>query len=717
MRLRSFQPAALLGLIIVALMTGLRLADPELIKAVREVAFDHAQRLSPRQYEPVPVRIVDIDEHSLKELGQWPWPRTLLARLLGRLGELGASVVAFDVLFPEPDRMSPKSILREYHEIDGSILSGLPDNDDVFAAELAKHPTVLGFAAISGRGVKPQLKAGFAFTGESPIAAPPRFGGATLPIPVLENAAAGIGDISMNPDSDSNVVRTIAMFLSDGEQLYPSLTMETLRVAQGASTYVIANAPEREGSISAVRIGDFEVPTTGAGELQMYMGAERADRYVSASDILNKPESEIRPLIEGNIVLVGTSAAGLLDIRATTLGQNVPGVSLHAQAIEQILTKNFLSRPDWADGAEVVCVAVLGLIVVLLTALVTPWVALVTGSVVAASALMASWILFRNYGLLLDATFPVATAFPTQFAVLGLRFLTTDRDKRHIRRAFGQYVSPGVLARVESQPEALRLGGEDREITMMFMDVRGFTSISERMAPTSLVGFLNRLLGGLSGPVIAGEGTLDKFIGDSIMAFWNAPVDVADHPLKAARCALRMRQVLREMNGQDAFGLGYPVAIGIGINTGIACVGNMGSENRFNYSAVGDAVNVTARIESACKDIGFDILVSEATAARLPGFALLDAGFHSLKGKSEDMHLFLLAGDEQMGATADFQVFLKSHDAAMSASRFKPQTGAVELLATAAEAARAAVPGLDDFYARLGQKLGVMMSAPAAEAN
>ena len=715
MRLRSFQPAALFGLTIVALMTGLRWADPLLIKAVREFAFDQAQRLAPREYVPVPVRIVDIDEHSLKELGQWPWPRTLQARLLARLGELGAAVVAFDVLFSEPDRMSPKSILREYPEIDATILSALPDNDDVFAAELGKHPTVLGFAAISGQGGKPRLKSSFAFTGESPVGAPPRFAGATLPIPVLGDAAAGIGDISMNPDSGSNVVRTIPMFLTDGEQLYPSLAMETLRVAQGASTYVIANAPEREGSIGAVRVGDFEVPTTGAGELQIYMGPERADRYVSASNILTKPESEIRPLIEGNIVLVGTSAAGLLDIRATTLGQNVPGVSLHAQAIEQILTKTFLSRPDWADGAEVVCVAVLGLIVVLLTAFVTPWVALVTGTVVAGTALLASWVLFRNYGLLLDATFPVATAFPIQFAVLGLRFLTTDRDKRLIRKAFGQYVSPSVLARVESQPEALRLGGQDREITLLFMDVRNFTSISERMDPTSLVGFLNRLLSGLSGPVISGEGTLDKFIGDSIMAFWNAPVDVADHPLKAARCALRMRQALREMNAQNAFGLSHPVAIGIGINTGIACVGNMGSENRFNYSAVGDAVNATARIESASKEIGFDILVSEVTANRLPGFALLDAGLHALKGKSEDMRLFLLVGNEEMAATAEFQALLATHNALMSASPTNPRTSTDQLLAAATAAAGAAMPGLDSFYSKLNQRPGIVQPARTVE--
>jgi adenylate cyclase len=549
----------------------------------------------------------------------------------------------------------------------------------------------------------PKLKAGFAFTGESPLLAPPRLTGATLPLPALEEAAAGIGDISMNPAADSTVVRNIPLFLSDGNQLYPSLAMEALRVAQGASTYIIANAPERQGSISMVRVGDFEVPTTAAGELQIYTSPERSDRYVSASDVLSGKDADLRPLIEGHIVLVGTSAAGLLDIRATTLGQNVPGVSLHAQAIEQILTKRFLNRPDWADGLEIISVAMLGIAVVLLTALVLPWVAVTVGTMVSLAALLASWTAFRDYGLLLDPTFPVATALLTQFAVMGFRFLTTDQERRHIRKAFSQHVSPAVLARAETQPEAMLLGGVDREITMMFMDIRDFTAISESMKPTELVRFLNKLLSGLSRHVMATEGTLDKFIGDSIMAFWNAPVDVAGHPEKAARCALAMRATLHEMNDQDAFGLGRPVSIGIGINTGIACVGNMGAESRFNYSAVGDAVNTTARIESASKDVAFDILVSATVAGKLPDFALLEAGSFALKGKSERVGLFLLLGDGRVAQTPEFQRLRKAHAKLIAALAGAPSAKAKIPRAEAIKAANAVMPELERFYMRLGK--------------
>jgi adenylate cyclase len=702
MRLRSASKAVFFGLIIVALLTALRWADFAVLRTVREFAFDQSQRLAPRTYEPVPVRIIDIDERSLKNHGQWPWPRTLVAKLASRLNELGAAVVAFDVLFAEPDRMSPKNVMAQQEGLDPAIFAGLPDSDAVFAAQIARQPVVLGFAATRETRAMPKVKAGFAFTGESPLLAPPYLAGATLPLPVLEEAAAGVGDISMNPTADSTVVRAIPLFFSDGKQLYPSFTMETLRVAQGASTYIIANAPEREASIGAVRVGDFEVPTTAAGELQVYTSPERPERYVSASAVLSGDDADLQPLIEGHIVLVGTSAPGLLDIRATTLGQNVPGVSLHAQAIEQILTKRFLNRPDWADGLEIFSVAVLGLVVVLLTALVSPWVAVTTGIAVSFAALSASWIAFRDHGLLLDPTFPVATALLTQFAVMGFRFLTTDQERRHIRKAFGQHVSPAVLARAENQPEAMLLGGVDREITLLFMDIRDFTTISEGMKPTELVGFLNKLLSGLSSHVMATEGTLDKFIGDSIMAFWNAPVDVTEHPAKAARCALAMRETLREMNDQNALGLGRPIAIGIGINTGIACVGNMGAESRFNYSAVGDAVNTTARIESASKDVGFDILVSASVAEKLPDFALLDAGSHGLKGKSGRVGLFLLVGDGKLAQTPEFRALRAAHARLLAALPGAPAGKAKIPRAEAIKAAKPIMPELERFYTRLG---------------
>ena len=233
------------------------------------------------------------------------------------------------------------------------------------------------------------------------------------------------------------------------------------------------------------------------------------------------------------------------------------------------------------------------------------------------------------------------------------------------------------------------------------MDIRDFTTISEGMPPTDLVSFLNKLLTGLSRHVMASEGTLDKFIGDSIMAFWNAPVDVAEHPGRAALCALAMRDTLREMNERDALGLGRPLAIGIGLNTGIACVGNMGAENRFNYSAVGDAVNTAARIEAASKELAFDILMSASTAERLKGFAMLEAGSHALKGKSERIRLFLLLGDAKLAQSPEFQELHKIHAILLKALPAAPAAETKILRAEAIKAANSVMPGLEKFYTRL----------------
>ncbi|MGC5198537.1 CHASE2 domain-containing protein, partial [Aphanothece microscopica] len=261
------------------------------------------------------------------------------------------------------------------------------------------------------------------------------------------------------------------------------------------------STPEEPVSLVAVKIGDFEIPTTRTGGLWLYLTPDRPDRYISASKVLQGSAEDLAPLVEGHIVFVGTSAAGLLDIRATPLGQNVPGVSLHAQALEQMLTGKFLSRPDWADGLEVTMIAAVGLLVAAMTAMFSPVIAITAGTAISAAFLALSWHAFRSWGFLIDPVAPILASTAAQFSAVGFRLLVTDRERRHIRRAFGNYVSPAVLARAENQP-ALRLGGEDREITMLFMDIRDFTTISESLPSTSLVSFLNTLLTGLSRHII-----------------------------------------------------------------------------------------------------------------------------------------------------------------------------------------------------------------------
>ena len=715
---RAQQVGVLIGLAIVAALTILRASDPQLLKQAREVTFDEYQRIAPRTFENLPVKVVDIDEASLLEFGQWPWPRDRLATLVDKLSAMGASAIAFDVLFSEPDRLSPRTVVRDVAGVDPSVLGKLPDNDEIFAQAIAGKPIVLGFGLSNEGNFRPQVKAGFAFTGESPAGAPPRIKAATPLRPEFEANASGIGHISLNPDDPSAVVRAVPLFLSDGEQLYPNLALEALRVAQGASTYVLAGATNVPNTITFVKIGDFVVPVTARGELWLYVSPDTTERYISARQVLapGGAPPEIQNAIDGSIVFVGTSAAGLQDIRTTALGQNVPGVSLHAQTVEQILSGRFLSRPDWANGLEILSIAVMGTLLVILTTFVSPAVALVCGLLITVMALVASWLAFFYAGLLFDPLAPIVAGSMTHFAATSFRFLVIDRERREVRRAFGHYLSPSLLYRIEHTQNALRLGGDDRELTVMFVDVRNFTEISERLTPTEVVLFLNTLLDALSRHVIANEGTLDKFIGDSIMAFWNAPVDVANHANKAVHAALAMRETLARLNEDDAFGFGneQKVGIGVGIHTGLACVGNMGAEARFNYSAVGDAVNIAARIESSCKEVSFDILVSDSTAKLLPGYALLGAGALALKGKSTRTRLFAVVGDERLGGSAEFVQLQSIHAQLVEALRLRSASRR-RIMRTAKFKAAALTRGLPEFYRRISRRSDHFIDEPAGK--
>ena len=706
---RAQQIGVVIGLAIVTALAVLRASDPQLLRLARDLTFDQYQRLLPRSFENQPVRVVDIDEASLREFGQWPWPRNRIAALVDRLSDMGAAAIAFDVLFAEPDRLSPRNVVRDVTGVDPSLLGKLPDNDEILSQSIAGKPVVLGFGLSNEGNYLPPVKAGFAYTGESPFGAPPAIRAATPLQPQLQANAAGLGHISLNPGTSSAVVRAVPLFLSDGKQLYPSLALEALRVAQGASTYILDAAPDTANTLTRVKIGNFVVPVTASGELWLYVSPDTAKRYISASKILTAgaASADIAAAIEGCIVFIGTSASGLQDVRTTALGENVPGVSIHAQIVEQILSGRFLSRPDWADGLEILSIAVLGSLLVIVTTFVNPAVALACGLLITFFALVASWIAFLYGGLLFDPMAPIVSGSITHFAATAFRFLVTDRERRDVRRAFGHYLSPSLLHRIEHTRDALRLGGDERELTVMFVDVRNFTQISEEITPSAVVAFLNTLLDALSHHVIANDGTLDKFIGDSIMAFWNAPVDVSDHAGKAVRAALGMRETLARLNSSDAFGFGNrQVAIGIGIHTGLACVGNMGAETRFNYTAVGDAVNIAARIESACKDVNFDVLVSEQTAGLLPDCALLEAGALTLKGKSTRTKLFAVIGDSHLAKSADFVELQAMHSQLVAALRTRSTSSRKLIGATRLKAQIAAAGLLQGFYSQISRRAG-----------
>jgi adenylate cyclase len=671
---------AMLAAAILIVMTLLRSYDPGPIVHLRERTFDIYQQLQPRPYADFPVRVIDIDEASLAKHGQFPWPRSLMARFVQRLNALGAAVIALDILFPEPDRTSPHQFVNQVTMPDGAeaervkkFILQLPDNDQLFAEAIKQAPVVLGFSTSNiANSSRPPVKTGYAIAGASPAEVVHPFTGAEISLDIFNAAASGIGSLNISSKDKSGIIRRVPLLFTDGAKIYPNLGVEALRVAQQQVSVVTrgTGASREIGAANAamvdMRIGEFALPLTAEGELWVYFDHDRPERYVSAKDVLDPAkDAEVRPKIEGQIVFVGTSVIGLKDVWPSPLGELVPGTSIHAQALEQILSQTFLVRPDWALGAEITATLVLGALLTWLLLVLGAQYAALAGIGIIGSGLGLSWFAFSHGGTLLDPVYPSIMLGTTYLVIVGVLYFTTDQEKKFVQRAFGQYLAPALLARLVHAPSMMRLGGENKNLSILFMDVRDFTPISEGLSPEELVDFMNQLLSPLSDAIQSELGTIDKYIGDSIMAFWNAPVDIDQHPVRACRAALKMRAALVELNSTDAFGFRdrglEPVKIGIGLHTGLACVGNMGSQRRFNYTAMGDVVNTAARIESSSKAVGMDLVVSEEVGRMAPGFAFLEAGAMPLKGKSQPMKLLALVGDEEKAVSAEFVELSKRH--------------------------------------------------------
>ncbi|NVK34476.1 MAG: adenylate/guanylate cyclase domain-containing protein [Rhodobacteraceae bacterium] len=649
--------ATTVAVLSLALIIALRFVNPDFLTSIRELTFDGYQRLNPIERLNSKVQVIEIDEASIEALGQWPWPRTKLATLVETLAGLGAQVIAFDMVFSEADRLSPASLLKSLDLPSESIrdrLASMPDNDDAFAATIAKNKVVLGFALKNGTAaITPRRTASFAFTGHNPASSTPSFASALTNLPKLESAASGIGSITLSVADSGGIVRRIPLVVANGADLYPSFVTETLRVALGARTIAVKtpkhlrDEAQTTSGISSIKIGPYQVPTTYDGALWSQFRPYNPSQAISAHELMKaRSAATFRNQIEGHIVLIGASATGLLDLRTTPLKENVPGVTIHAQGIEQILAQDFLTRPDWANGAEILATGIVGLIVIAAFAVFGSLVSALTSATMLTGLLLGSWFLFKDFGLLLDPVFPVASTIAVFAICAAFFYILLDREKRFIRQAFGQYLAPSLVQQLEERHDSLALGGEMKEITVMFLDIRDFTSLAEQLEPDEVIQFLNHLFSPLSQIIQHNSGMIDKYQGDSIMAIWNAPIDVKDHANCSCKAAQEMLACVDRLNAEDAFGfkarnLKKPeVRVGIGLNTGEACVGNIGSLQRFNYSAIGDTVNIAARIESCTKRADTDFLVSQTTSQLATNFAFKKVGTFQLKGKVNNSQLF-----------------------------------------------------------------------------
>ena len=429
----------------------------------------------------------------------------------------------------------------------------------------------------------------------------PQQTGAVITLPILEQAAKGNG--SVTPVVEGAIVRHVPMLFrlagQRDEDLYPALSSEAVRVEQGASTYLVhwsgaqglESFGERTG-IGSIRVGQLNIDTDAQGRVVLYDSGHKPFRFVSAKDVIKRRVP--REKIERQIVFVGTSAVGLKDLRNTPTQDSVAGVEIHAQIVEQMLTQTFLERPDYADGAEFLYLAAIGLaFVLLLPRLSAAAMALVAVGFIGIGVVVP-WILFAQVRLLFDPIYPRATLALIYVSGSALSFMRAERDRREIRGAFNLYLSPDQVEAVVANPDLLKLGGEQREISVMFTDVRGFTTISEQFDPQGLTRFMNRFLTPMTDMIQARSGTIDKYMGDAIMAFWNAPLTIEAHAARVAEAALAMQARLVTLNEEwkaeaEAEGRSHiPVNIGIGLNAGHASAGNFGSEQRLTYSCLGD---------------------------------------------------------------------------------------------------------------------------------
>ncbi len=676
---------ALVWVLPIAVGLVLCLESPPLVERLRNLVFDHDQQLVPRNYSPdVPLRVVDIDDASLAHLGQWPWPRKRLAELAERLFAQGAAVIAFDILFSEEDRATPQNLLAQLPDIpERTALSaaltarGLIE-DESLAQAFTHGPAALALVLTNENTNVVPVKAGFAVLGDDPRPFLKHFLGAILPLASLAQKAQGLGSINWTPDRDLIVRKVPLLFAqTDGKsaRLVPGLDAEALRLAQGADT-ILVKASNASGAgafgvstgLISLKIGAMEIATEADGTVRVHYAGSQPERHISAWRVLagEVPKDEIA----GRIILVGSSASALADVRSTPLEAAVPGVDIHAELIEHVLSGTQLARPDYAPGLEALLLVLGGIVAALLARFAKPIPALAALLVLLEALALGNFFAFSRAGFLFDPLMPGATWILTYAAMTIAVYRRSERQRQFVRKAFSRYLAPALVERLAEDPSKLELGGEARDVTVLFADVRDFTGRSEGLSAVEVVQFLNSVQTPLTEAVLAQSGTIDKYFGDGLMAFWNAPLDVVDHAERACAAALAMRAALPARNAQDARNApeAAPVVIGIGINTGEAFVGNMGSRLRFDYSIVGDTVNIAARLEEETKRFGVQILVAESTVRAAPNFCFIELGEIELKGKSRSTRIYALHSAAQ-DAGDDFAEFLRLHAAALTAGR------------------------------------------------
>ena len=596
--------------------------------------------------------IVDIDEKSLDHFGQYPWERTVLASVIQNLTEAGVGIIGLDIMFPEEDRTSPHKFAEKFG------LEGEYENyDDIFGYIVANTPTVLGYTFNLNEKEfvlqdVPEIPATFIENGlteynDYMITSQ----NIILNIPQIQDMSYSSGFFNNTPDK-SGVIRSVPLVIKYDDDVFTSLALEMVRLAKGGEDVTIEYGPN---GIVGISYGEEFIPTDRYGRLLLnYRGEGHTFKYISALDIYNGDFNQTE--IENSLVLIGTSAAGLLDIRATPLDSVYPGVEVHATIIDNIMTGDFLFKPSWVEGLDVLLVLVIVFTIIILFEIISANYVLVLLPFILTGVFYGIYNTIFSEGIMLNTMFPFLSIFITTIIMMIVHLFFEQSQKKLIKGKFASKVSPAVMEDLINNPDGDVMVGHNREITVMFSDVRNFTNISESMPDAkTLIEFLNEYMDPMTEIIMKHEGTVDKFIGDAIMAYWNAPIDVENHADRAVVATMEQLHACSWINEKIktdprftntvkmAAKMGKePIEIGIGLNTGDAVVGEMGSSGRSDYTAIGDPINLGARLESLCKFYNSKCNISNFTKDRLEDdkyiFRFLD--LVTVKGKSEPIEIW-----------------------------------------------------------------------------
>jgi len=598
--------------------------------------------------------IVDIDEKSLREQGHWPWGRHKLAQLVDTLfDDYQINTLGFDVVFAEKDESSGLGSLERigasfpananFQQALAELRPRL-DYDQLFASSLRGRNVVMGYyfhqdANAASVGALPTPS----FAGDSGLTAMfHEASGYGANLDILQENARSAGHFNPAPDEDG-ISRRVPALISFEGNVYEALALAVARVAMRAK--LEAGFAEGMGvndqyaGLEWLMLGDCRIPVDSeVSVLVPYRGGQGSFPYISATDVLNgKVASEV---LKGRIVLVGTTAPGLMDLRATPVQHIYPGVEVHANVIAGILDGNIKERPAYVLGAEFLMLLMIGLLLALLLPALSPiWATVMTGAVLL-SGVAFNLFMWESANLVLPLASFLLLVVSIYVLNMSYGFFIESRGKRQLAGLFGQYVPPELVDEMARDPSSFTLEGESREMTVLFSDVRGFTTISEGLDPKQLTQLMNEFLTPMTHVIHHARGTIDKYMGDAIMAFWGAPLHDPDHARHALQAAMQMVQNLADLQAQFK-ARGWPeINIGVGLNTGLMTVGNMGSEFRMAYTVMGDAVNLGSRLESLTKNYGVHIIVSEYTKAQAPDFVFRELDVVRVKGKEKPVTIY-----------------------------------------------------------------------------